>query len=57
MKGARIGMNKIFLILCLGGLGLLLSGCIASERDMGTLKLQLKELNDTLAVMQTIFLV
>jgi len=40
-------------IFCLGGLGLLLSGCIASERDMGTLKLQLKELNDTIAVMQT----
>ena len=30
----------------------MLSGCIASERDMGTLKLQLKELNDTIAVMQ-----
>ena len=46
-------MNKSIYILCLGGLGFLLSGCIASERDMGTLKLQLKELNDTLAVMQT----
>ena len=46
-------MNKTLAILCLGGLGLLLSGCIASERDMGALKLQLKELNDTLAVMQT----
>ena len=45
-------MNKTFSILCLGGLGLLLSGCIASERDMGALKLQLKELNDTLSVMQ-----
>lgn len=31
----------------------MLSGCIASERDMGTLKLQLKELNDTIALMQT----
>lgn len=39
-------------LFCVGGLGLLLSGCIASERDMGTLKLQLKELNDTIAVMQ-----
>lgn len=46
-------MNRTFTILCLGGLGFLLSGCIASERDMGTLKLQLKELNETLAVMQT----
>lgn len=46
-------MNKFIYFLCLGGLGFLLSGCIASERDMGTLKLQLKELNDTLAIMQT----
>lgn len=46
-------MNRTIHLLCLGGLGLLLSGCIASERDMGTLKLQLKELNDTLSVMQT----
>lgn len=45
-------MNRTTHILCLGGLGLLLSGCIASERDMGTLKLQLKELNDTISVMQ-----
>ena len=46
-------MNIHFKIICVGGLGLLLSGCIASERDMGTLKLQLKELNDTIALMQT----
>ena len=46
-------MNKTLSILCLGGLGFLLSGCIASERDMGALKLQLKELNEALAVMQT----
>jgi len=45
-------MNKRVYILCLGGLGLLLSGCIASERDMGALKLQLKELNETLSTMQ-----
>ena len=32
---------------------LFLSGCLASERDMGTLKLQLKELNETIALMQT----
>lgn len=46
-------MNSKFKIFCLGGLGLLLSGCLASERDMGTLKLQLKELNETIALMQT----
>ena len=45
-------MNRKIQLLCLGGLGLLLSGCIASERDMGTLKLQLKELNDTISIMQ-----
>lgn len=45
-------MNRNIKIFCLGGLGLLLSGCIASERDMGTLKLQLKELSDTISVMQ-----
>ena len=46
-------MNNKLKILCLGGLGLFLSGCLASERDMGTLKLQLKELNETIALMQT----
>ncbi len=46
-------MNINIKLCCLGGLGLLLSGCIASERDMGTLKLQLKELSETIAVMQT----
>ena len=45
-------MNNKLKILCLGGLGLLLSGCLASERDMGTLKLQLQELNQTIALMQ-----
>ena len=45
-------MNNKLKILCLGGLGLFLSGCLASERDMGTLKLQLKELNETIALMQ-----
>lgn len=45
-------MNRNIKVFCLGGLGLLLSGCIASERDMGTLKLQLKELSDTISVMQ-----
>ena len=46
-------MNNKLKILCLGGLGLFLSGCLASERDMGTMKLQLKELNETIALMQT----
>lgn len=46
-------MNRTLTFICLGGLGFLLSGCIASERDMGALKLQLKELNETLTVMQT----
>lgn len=46
-------MNYKLKILCLGGLGLLLSGCLASERDMGTLKLQLQELNQTITLMQS----
>lgn len=46
-------MKNIVKIIFVAGSGFLLSGCIASERDMGTLKLQLKELNDTIAVMQT----
>lgn len=46
-------MKQSIKLIFLSGLGLLLSGCIASERDMGTLKLQLRELNDTLAMMQT----
>lgn len=36
----------------MAGTGFLLSGCVASERDMGTLKLQLQELNNTIAQMQ-----
>ena len=46
-------MSKHIKLICLGGLGLLLSGCLASERDMGALKMQLKELNDSIAVMQS----
>ncbi len=46
-------MNMKIKLFCLGGLGLLLSGCLASERDMGTLKLQLRELNETIALMQS----
>lgn len=45
-------MNKTIQLICASGLGLLLSGCIASERDMGTLKLQMQQLNETLATMQ-----
>ncbi len=45
-------MNKYLYTLCLGGLGLLLSGCLASERDMSALKLQMQQLNETLATVQ-----
>lgn len=37
----------------MAGSGFLLSGCIASERDMSTLKLQLQELNATIVQMQS----
>lgn len=37
----------------MAGSGFLLSGCIASERDMSTLKLQLQELNTTIVQMQS----
>ena len=46
-------MNRNIQLSCLCGLGLLLSGCIASERDMSTLKLQMQQLNETLATMQS----
>ena len=46
-------MKKIFLFLFMAGSGFLLSGCVASERDMGTLKLQLQELNNTIFQMQS----
>lgn len=46
-------MKKVTTLIFMVGSGFLLSGCIASERDMGTLKLQLRELNDTISVMQT----
>lgn len=45
-------MKNVFKLIFIGGSGFLLSGCLASERDMGTLKLQLKELNDSITVMQ-----
>lgn len=45
-------MKNVMKLIFIGGSGFLLSGCLASERDMGTLKLQLKELNDSITVMQ-----
>ena len=41
--------TKLFFM---AGSGFLLCGCIASERDMSTLKLQLQELNSTIVQMQ-----
>ena len=46
-------MKNICKLLFVAGSGFLLSGCIASERDMSTLKLQLQELNTTIAQMQS----
>jgi len=45
-------MKNVAKLIFMAGSGFLLSGCIASERDMGTLKLQLQELNTTIAQMQ-----
>ena len=45
-------MKNVTKLIFMAGSGFLLSGCIASERDMSTLKLQLKELNTTIAQMQ-----
>ena len=46
-------MKNVTKLLFMAGSGFLLSGCIASERDMSTLKLQLKELNSTIVQMQS----
>ena len=46
-------MKQVLKLIFIGGSGFALCGCLASERDMGTLKLQLKELNDSITVMQT----
>lgn len=46
-------MKKINLFIFLVGSGFLLSGCVASERDMGALREQLVELNDTITQMQS----
>ena len=45
-------MKNVTKLIFMAGSGFLLSGCIASERDMSTLKLQLKELNTTITQMQ-----
>ena len=45
-------MKNITKLLFMAGSGFLLSGCVASERDMSTLKLQLQELNSTSIQMQ-----
>ena len=45
-------MKNITKLIFMAGSGFLLSGCIASERDMSTLKLQLQELNSTIVQMQ-----
>lgn len=44
--------NTVKSILIIGS-GFLLSGCLASERDISTLKLQLQQLNATIAQMQS----
>ena len=46
-------MKNMTKLIFMAGSGFLLSGCIASERDMGTLKLQLQELNATITQMQS----
>lgn len=46
-------MKKINLFIFLVGSGFLLSGCVASERDMGVLREQLIDLNATITQMQS----
>lgn len=46
-------MKNVTKLIFMAGSGFLLSGCIASERDMSTLKLQLQELNATIVQMQS----
>lgn len=45
-------MKNMTKLLFVAGSGFLLSGCVASDRDMSTLKLQLQELNSTIVQMQ-----
>ena len=46
-------MKRINLFIFLIGSGFLLSGCVASQQDMGVLKAQLEELNTTITQMQS----
>ncbi|MBR4355698.1 MAG: tetratricopeptide repeat protein [Elusimicrobiaceae bacterium] len=45
-------MKNITKLIFMAGSGFLLSGCIASQSDMSTLKLQLQALNSTIVQMQ-----
>ena len=45
-------MKNVTKLIFMAGSGFLLSGCIASQSDMSTLKLQLQELNKTIVQMQ-----
>ena len=46
-------MKRMTSFIFLVGSGFLLSGCVASERDMGALRQQLDELNTTITQMQS----
>jgi len=46
-------MKRITLFIFLIGSGFLLSGCVASQQDMGVLREQLEELNTTITQMQS----
>ncbi len=45
-------MKNVTKLIFMAGSGFLLSGCVASQSDMSTLKLQLQELNRTIVQMQ-----
>ena len=45
-------MKNIVKLIFMAGSGFLLSGCVASQSDVGTLKLQLQELNNSIVQMQ-----
>ncbi len=45
-------MKNVAKLIFMAGSGFLLSGCVASQSDIGTLKLQLQELNNSIAQMQ-----
>ena len=46
-------MKNTTKLIFMAGSGFLLSGCVASQSDMSTLKLQLQELNKTIVQMQS----